>query len=369
MSRIGFPRPNRRRLFLMVFGLLLGGTLLVGTEIALKRAGFPDNSANPVPEYSTTRGYRLSPNEYRHFDGWNTEYTLNELGLRDRPLDAKRKPGEYRIFCMGNSCVFGTGGWISDSEPYPQQLAIDLQSRLPDYSVRVLNAGIPGYSSRQGIALYHEVLRPYRPDLVIIAYAWNDHWRDRFTEETQERLRRVSEKLNRSVLLSTLYRRVEGDTAFFQLMDSLLLSVIPQTIVARVPLPDFKRNLGALIDQVRADGAEALLLTLPTDSNLARPGVGWFEGEPFEAYLEHPLYNDAIRAVANEKKALLFDAAANIERRLPAEQLFLDFVHYNQRGHRLMARELAGAIEQCGFPGLSPARDTPTVTARAETGY
>ena len=71
------------------------------------------------------------------------------------------------ILAFGDSLTFGTGADNSREESYPAVL-----KRLTNRTV--INAGIPGEVSHDGLARLAEELEEYQPDLVILCHGGND---------------------------------------------------------------------------------------------------------------------------------------------------------------------------------------------------
>jgi len=69
------------------------------------------------------------------------------------------------VVAFGDSLTLGVG--VSDSHSYPSQLESIL-------GVKVINSGISGQTSQQGLARINEVLNEHLPDVVIICYGGND---------------------------------------------------------------------------------------------------------------------------------------------------------------------------------------------------
>lgn len=87
-------------------------------------------------------------------------------GFRDRPL-ADRPEGETRVLAVGDSSTFGWG--VADDEPWPAALETELGEGW-----QVLNLGVPGYSSVQGRTLVEELAPGLTPDALVVAMGAND---------------------------------------------------------------------------------------------------------------------------------------------------------------------------------------------------
>ncbi|MHC5070390.1 MAG: SGNH/GDSL hydrolase family protein, partial [Planctomycetota bacterium] len=87
--------------------------------------------------------------------------------------EVPKPPDVFRIICYGDSKTdghAGDGGW-------PTSLGIVLEGEhewQPDKRVEVLNAGVMGYSSYQGLMRFREEVQTYEPDLIFVSFGWND---------------------------------------------------------------------------------------------------------------------------------------------------------------------------------------------------
>jgi lysophospholipase L1-like esterase len=96
------------------------------------------------------------------------DITINRHGLRGEDLETKR-PGVCRIVCLGDSATFGFK--VRGHETYPRLLADDLSR---EFRVEVINGGVPGFSTLQGLRFLRRDILPLQPDLLIISYGLND---------------------------------------------------------------------------------------------------------------------------------------------------------------------------------------------------
>lgn len=89
---------------------------------------------------------------------------------------------ESTILAFGNSLTYGTGA--KPSESYPSAL-----EELTGY--KVINAGVPGELSDQGLKRFPETLARHRPDLVILCHGGNDILRKKNLAETASNINRM----------------------------------------------------------------------------------------------------------------------------------------------------------------------------------
>jgi len=97
----------------------------------------------------------------------------NSHGLRGRDLPGPRGPDEFRVLAMGDSVTFGLG--LPDGQAWPDRMeqALRAAPALSGKTVRVVNAGVPGWSSVQGMRNL-ERIADYDPDVIVFWYGLAD---------------------------------------------------------------------------------------------------------------------------------------------------------------------------------------------------
>lgn len=230
--------------------------------------------------------------------------------------EVPKPPGVFRILCYGDSL---TDGLPETAWP------LELQALLgPGFEV--LDAGVAGYSSHQGLLRLQEDAKEFRPDLVIACFGWNDamsaHGRpDRdFPLPSPGRL-----AFERALLPYRAYRclrlhaRGRGPLA----------ALASDPTRPRVDPDDFLANLARFADLAREHGGEALLLTRPfRKDRLERLDPPWMRR--FET-----LYTGRVMDMARVHGIPALDVGASLDGR---PELFLDLCHLTPEGHREMAR-------------------------------
>ena len=96
---------------------------------------------------------------------------INGHGLRGPDLSAK-PPGEVRILSLGESTTFGAK--LAYEETYSALLEQRLNEAPGASPVRVLNAGVPGYSLFQGVQFLLHRSEGFEPDMVLLYFGYND---------------------------------------------------------------------------------------------------------------------------------------------------------------------------------------------------
>jgi len=88
------------------------------------------------------------------------------------PLAQVPKPPDVvRVMCYGDSLTDGPpkGGW-----PTWLHRLLTQQPPAPERRFEVLNAGVAGYSSHQGVLRFLQEVDRYDPDLLLVSFGWND---------------------------------------------------------------------------------------------------------------------------------------------------------------------------------------------------
>ena len=270
---------------------------------------------------------------------------INSLGLRDWEIKPK-KAGEIRILCLGDSSTFGFD--LPRHQAYPSRLENRLANALPN-PIRVINAGVIGYSSYQGLVLLKQLLR-LKPDIVTIAFgACNDFFPVALPDNEKAKLTR------RFRLLDSF--------ALTRLLRDILWSDTPGNegpVYSRVSLPQFKQNINSMVALCRAHGAAAIIISphrlLHIENNYLAffQENAWYRPELFQP-AGLAAYSQALEDIANAHK-LPFVDIRRIFRSHPRNgaDLFLDAFHPNPAGHLLIAEKIAEQVLRIRAKGDVP---------------
>ena len=95
--------------------------------------------------------------------------SVNSKGFRGKEFSEEKKSNTFRIIALGDSCTLGVG--IADDETY----AAVLENILDKYArstknYEVINAGVAGYSSLQGLRYLKTEIMKYNPDMIIVQF-------------------------------------------------------------------------------------------------------------------------------------------------------------------------------------------------------
>jgi lysophospholipase L1-like esterase len=99
------------------------------------------------------------------------QVSLNSKGFRDEDFPTKTVTS-FRTLCLGDSWTFGWN--VSQGQAFPQRLKALLRQEFPGADFEVLNLGVGGYSTYQGLELLKTIGLDLQPDVLVIAFAMND---------------------------------------------------------------------------------------------------------------------------------------------------------------------------------------------------
>lgn len=160
---------------LLALGSVLAVLAVVGAaEVAFRWAGWPEvppheeiNEMDPVVFVQNRPGLSL-----RTFDR-NVQVTINSRGFRSPVISLRKGPGVRRIAAMGDSTTFGWG--VGDDETFCRRLEEALNGGGGPGRYEVMNAGVCGHSTVQGLRMFERRVLSYGPDVVLVSYALNDN--------------------------------------------------------------------------------------------------------------------------------------------------------------------------------------------------
>ncbi len=256
------------------------------------------------------------------------EVTTNSLGLRS-PEVRERKRG-FRVLAVGNSCTFGLG--VDDSQTWPARLREEMSRTLGD-GVEVINAGVPGYSSYQGLKYLEGAGFDLKPDLVIATFGFNDSdvWGSRTDAETGRLLR-----------MGTV-RSVLGKSRFYRLLTDLLRrsgAVAGGKTVEgdrrgkepRVTPEEFEENLRAIHEVCAARGVPVIFLIWPYRNQVRKGDAQLIVYQPLIARVGSETGSPVISLIEPFIEA--------------AEEPLLDHIHASPAGCAVVAKTIASLLEQ-----------------------
>ncbi len=304
----------------------------------------------------------------------------NEWGFRGQPFPREKPLGEFRIFCLGGSTTYTS--FVQDSDlSYPSLLEDELRQR--GYSgIRVINAGVEGWTSHESLINFQLRILDFSPDLIVVYHAVNDLsarivWPpEAYRGDNSGAVRDSSgwnsepAALDRSVALRIVRIRLGyrssplsvanafggmAPTSHFWHFASLVAQDrYPDDFFEEHPLPVileqnpptfFERNLENLLVSAQHHGVAAVLSTLAAAGEHQFPPVKRPSNQvDYAAALRQ--HNDVVRAVGEKLGVPVFDFAREFPRR---EELFQDPIHVSEAGARAKAEYFARYLAESGL--------------------
>lgn len=372
----------------ILFSAVISSFLLLSAEILLVLLGFSFSA----PAVSNDSGHSWSELEYEQDPklpwSWipvpgatgtagSASYHFNNLGFRGTKAISQEKPDStIRVVCMGDSCSMG---WeVDDSETYCYVLGKLLEKAL-GVTVEAINAGVPGYTSFQGLHQLETRILKLQPDVITFSYCWNDHTFAIHMHETLEILLHqkflgLPDKDLPGVSFSSKLHSSISRLRSYQVMDFLLWKIKPEnetrpedrsdvlvdieSVPVRVDVADYKENLSRMIELTRRHNAIPVLMNQPSQplrsmhafqelaNSLNYEAPTEKDWDQFCRLMRNLFvrrqaeYNDELREVAHTTFTGFVDMVSVFEAG-NVEKLLIDPVHPTPKGHEIIATELS----------------------------
>ena len=283
------------------------------------------------------QGRRLIKDKFQH---WVPQDSFEQHHEIDKA------PAVVRIATLGCSC---TQGCAYTAHNYPS-LMQEILNGVPGAKYEILNAGVGGYSSYQGLQRLKYSVLNYHPDIVTFFFGWNDHWFS-YVSDKQLHIKRDWEvSLINFLEQFRIYQFYHFLIA--TLRDALSLSG-KKTPVFRVSPKDYESNLNEMIDLSIKHQAKPVLITAPSE-------LSGFQAQrhfpfPKETLIQvHAQYNQIVKSVAQQRSVPLIDLAQMMEIYLtsnpaPSTPLFTDGVHFTPPGCALAAEMIVEKMRELGL--------------------
>jgi len=307
--------------------------------------------------------WKLEPGRLFESPAGNTR--INSVGLRSAHLPTDpRSPNLKTVLVTGDSSVYGWGQ--PDGKTYAEQLEALLGRAFTGHRFRVVNLGVPGFSTEQTLRLLADLGWSYEPDLVVVHNIFSDCNIDAFQDRTALRLAdpdgtAAQRVLHASALYCALYMPWARHVASVnQQPNRVLMPGIPtnanqavalekiDTVIdlSRVPLDDYLDNLGLIRSQADERGAAMMLAPLAQEWDvgvwnvpMAQPTqdqvLPWY---PYRAAQESWAAEHGVERVSMPD---VFAAAPGDKARL-----FIDNMHPSVTGAAVMAQAIVERLRQ-----------------------
>ena len=314
------------KMLLKQAGLVLFGVLVAALagELFLRAIGFgqltPQMSFGVKTKNALERGY-FAPDQTLFWKARRDRKPRFQPEANfvhpDTPIPPRG--AQKRLVVLGDSC----SRLASSGPPYSEFL----QAELGEDDWEVLNASVAGYSSHQGLLWLRLQLLEADPDVVVVYFGWNDHWR---TPGQTDRQYQRSIRPSRLRLLGLLSRR-------------------PDLRPFRVPLEEYRENLQSMIDEVVRAGGRVVLVAAPfrfTEENRQRYLDNGYLLPDDDVLPLHQSYIDVVREFIGREGVTVLGADAIFAALGDTPVLFRDDgIHFTNDGHRIMGALLTEQIQ------------------------
>ncbi|MFH2136940.1 MAG: SGNH/GDSL hydrolase family protein [Candidatus Omnitrophota bacterium] len=241
--------------------------------------------------------------------------------FRGESYQEKKEDGVFRIICIGDSVTQSHG---IDGFPLPREntyvfyLEKLLESGYENKKFEVINAGVGGYSSLQGVRYLEGKLIKYNPDLVISWFGINDRGQAVFYNDKQQKLP-LKESLEKTGG-SKLYKFIKN---YF-----LIMQYMP-----RVSYGDYYENCEQMLKLSKKNYFDIVFIT------------------PFEADVHGSLiylndYKEALEKLADNYDSTVLDVPPFFKYK--AKNMFIDSCHPDKEGNTVVAETIYTLLKESG---------------------
>jgi lysophospholipase L1-like esterase len=299
----------------------------------------------------------------------------NGRGLNSPEFACEKPRGIYRIATLGDSRTMAEGVRFESLYARRLERLLNASGGGGDRRFEVINAGVSGYSSYQGLVQLERELLPCRPDAATFLFGINDIDREQGLSDREKAVAfdsawwTLRQWLNRSMTVYALRRqawRARG-LLFGKTKVAGRDFELPGG-PARVSPDEYEQNLKRAATLASAAGCRLVFVVVPTSPYAFDPALvddagrseawhrlarghqaqGRFDAAQ-QAFLEAHAHNvfrryeAVVRRVAAATGTTLVDLSDEFLA-ARAEPLYLDDMHPNERGHQLIADALARAL-------------------------
>ncbi len=287
---------------------------------------------------------------------WAPEERVSAGGFRG----ADPRSAKLRVLALGDSSTFGMG--VAGGDTYSALLERELNSdprladRLVGGDLQVLNGGTIGFTIRQGLQRYRAIREEWRPHVVVAAFgAVNEHFPmigspdvHKIARERSQwsGARRLYDWLgNRSRLVQVgiwVSEELRGGRKALRRADAERLAahnsrpereyLEDPNYLRRVSPEDFRVAYQELLDEVRADGAQLIVVRMPRRPDMEEQMPPILDYDPVVVSFAE----GAGLPLVEGRRLFLERLESGTER----SELFVDGFHPAPAGQRILAEAL-----------------------------
>jgi lysophospholipase L1-like esterase len=303
--------------------------------------GFTDKKRVTIFEGDPLLMWRLRAGLHRVV--WDfTLVSTNAQHLRHpRPVGPKR-PGAFRIVCLGDSVTFGYRVPVVDpprtdpdtrGQPYPRLLEERLRAANPGREIEVIALAVPGYSSHQGRAWLRRDVGALQPDLVTTCFGWNDV----SLRGATDRVAMPSDAAHAALRAAAGESQIVSHLALWLRKPPAIPAGGP---VLRVPVEEFVDNHVAMVELARRAGASVAVVGPVYRDEITFP----------DEVVRLRAHRQALRRAMEARGIPYLEIAPLTETSYPENRrLFGEVIHPNAAGQAVFADALADFLRARGL--------------------
>ena len=245
---------------------------------------------------------------------------INAQGYRGALIPQDKPANTCIIVAVGDSNTLGP---LNTTDHWPGFLQDLVALNRSQRSIQIVNAGVYGYTSFQGLRRFEQVAR-YPVDLVYFSFGANDAQPVRTSDaEYAARIDRWRR-----------WQWLRAMPLLAQLTMNAMEGMRPSPLrTHRVPPREYEKNLEQFVAEARARNIRPVLLT--------RPFVG-SSSDPDFWMTYAPEYNELTRQVARQQGVDIVDVYEDFR---DSPELFTDSLHLSRLGNLRMAEKLLAHLK------------------------
>lgn len=328
---------EKRKELALSLGAVIIGLIIIEIVLRVMGAAPPIYSPHPYLNYYGT------PN-YQSLDGLNVH---NSMGYRGPEIQMPKPEGVMRIIITGGSSTYETGikDWHKDSA---RQLEKQLREQYHTEKIEVINAGLGGWDSWEGLIDLELRVLELQPDLIILYHGVNDvHSRlvnpAYYKSDNTGRRKQWENKACGSLFCLKLVQVISGittsqfdvDAPTWGPSDTKILGMSQDEVLEKNKPVYFERNMQDMI-------------TLIKERNVSVMVVTWAHSNQLGDYASYPYYekafaeqNEMLKELGRKNNVPVYDYASE----MPIDKKYwVDGRHVSELGAEIKGKLYAQFI-------------------------
>lgn len=262
--------------------------------------------------------------------------STNSHSMRYREIPTGRQENTIRIMALGDSTTFGWG--VENDETYPARLEALLKEKYPNENIEVIDGGVPGYTSFQGLNHYKVNAGRYEPDIILFGYIVQDARKVAVTDKQQAIEAAgvgylADSPLYKLRLVRYLAQRYEFIRSWLH-NDDAKGKKDKKGGVYRVPLDEYRENIELFVKYANKTRSRLILFGFPLEV------VGYTKA-----------HRELLKKSAEELHLDHFDPSAYIAEAARRKTLYFpkDKGHPNAAGCQVIAEQVEKYLDESGI--------------------